>query len=91
MSALAPKADMCGANRDVRYGPIADIGSDLFDHLVGGGQQRLRHSEAERLAGLEVDHQLVLGRCLYREIGGLLALEDAIDISGRPPVLVDVP
>jgi hypothetical protein len=25
MSALAPKADMCGAVADVRYGPIADI------------------------------------------------------------------
>jgi hypothetical protein len=26
MSALPPKADMRGAARDVRYGPIADIG-----------------------------------------------------------------
>ena len=26
MSALLPKADMCGATRDVRLGPIADIG-----------------------------------------------------------------
>ena len=25
MSALPPKADMCGATRDVRYGPTADI------------------------------------------------------------------
>ena len=25
MSALPPIADMCGATRDVRYGPIADI------------------------------------------------------------------
>ena len=25
MSALPPKADMCGANGDVRFGPIADI------------------------------------------------------------------
>jgi hypothetical protein len=25
MSALPPKADMCGANSDVRYGPIADM------------------------------------------------------------------
>ena len=31
MSALHPKADMCGATRDVRYGPIADIGGgELF-------------------------------------------------------------
>jgi hypothetical protein len=25
MAALPPKADMCGATRDVRYGPIAEI------------------------------------------------------------------
>jgi hypothetical protein len=24
MSALPPKADMCGATRDVRFGPIAE-------------------------------------------------------------------
>ena len=33
MSALPSKADMCSATRDVRFGPIADIGG-LFDHLV---------------------------------------------------------
>jgi hypothetical protein len=33
MSALVPKADMCGALVDVCYGPEADIAS-LFDHLV---------------------------------------------------------
>jgi hypothetical protein len=27
MSGLPPKADMCGATRDVRFVPIADIGS----------------------------------------------------------------
>src|SRR4029453_4480272 len=30
MSALPPKADMCGATTDVRFGPIADI-----SHLRG--------------------------------------------------------
>jgi hypothetical protein len=34
MSALPPKADMCGATRDVRLVPIADIPHSL-DHLVG--------------------------------------------------------
>ena len=37
--------------------------------------------EAERLGGLEIDDQLVLGRRLHRQVGGLLALEDAIDIA----------
>jgi len=45
MSALPPKADMCGANTDVRYGPIADI--LLLDHLVGTGA---KHSRALRVA-----------------------------------------
>ena len=29
MSALPPKADMCGATGDVRFGPKADIQEDL--------------------------------------------------------------
>jgi len=36
MSALPPKADMCSATRDVRFGPKADI---LFDHLIGCSEQ----------------------------------------------------
>jgi hypothetical protein len=31
-SALPPKADMCGATRDVCYGPIADIGPTSDEH-----------------------------------------------------------
>jgi hypothetical protein len=34
----------------------------LFDHLVGGREQRLWNFEAQRLGGFEVDHQLELGR-----------------------------
>ena len=49
-----------------------------------------RDHEAERLGGLEVDHHFVFNRCLHRQVGRLLALEDAIDITGRLPVLVDL-
>jgi hypothetical protein len=49
----------------------------------------IRHRKAERLGGLEIDHQFVLGRRLHRKVGRLLALEDAIDVFGRASVLVD--
>src|SRR5262249_15381552 len=45
--------------------------------------------EPERLRSLEIDHQIVLGRVLHRQVGGLLALEDAIDVAGRAAVLVE--
>jgi hypothetical protein len=37
----------------------------LVDHLVSAGEQHRRHREAERLRGLEVDHELQLGGRLY--------------------------
>ena len=50
----------------------------LFDHLIGDGKQRWRNIEAERLGRLEVD---VLLGLLYRQISGLLAIENAPGID----------
>src|SRR6516162_6150496 len=46
-----------------------------FDHLVGEREQSIRHVETERLGGLEIDHELELGRLHHRQISRLLALE----------------
>src|SRR6516162_3029679 len=37
---------------------------------------------------MKIDDQLIFGRRLHRQIGWLLALEDAIDVAGGSPVLV---
>ena len=60
----------------------------LFDHLVGEREQRSRNVEPKCLRGLEVDHQIEFGWLLNRKIAGLLALQDAIDVTGRLPGLV---
>src|SRR5450631_4304704 len=79
-----------GLNSDIAPCPsCANTGSGLFDDLVGPSEQCRRHGEAHRLGGLEIDNQLILGRRLHRKIGGLLALEDAIDVSGGAAVLLE--
>src|ERR1700730_7842357 len=52
-----------------------------FDDLVGAGEDRWRNGKAERLCGLEIDHQLEGCRPLHRKISRLGALEDLSDIS----------
>src|SRR5262249_38037850 len=61
---LVPEADICSA-----------ANSALFDHLVGKRQQRWRHVEAERLGGLEVDHEFKFRRLPTRKPRGLRALK----------------
>src|SRR6266478_3922000 len=63
--------------------------ASLFDHLVGGGDERRWHGEAERPGGLKVDHKLELGRRLNGQVGGFVALEDTIGIRRRTPKLTE--
>jgi hypothetical protein len=87
MSALPPKADIAGWQLNVRFVPKADIANSL-NYLVGTRTHRWRHGEAERLSGLQINRQLVLGWRLHRQIGGLRATEDAIDVVGCVSKLV---
>jgi hypothetical protein len=48
-----------------------------FDHPVGTAKQRQWHSKTERFRGLEVDVQLDLRGLLDRQVGRLVALQDA--------------
>ena len=52
-------------------------------------KQRTWNGEAERLRGLQIDEQLILGRRLHRHIGGLFTLEDAIDVASRAAERID--
>ena len=54
------------------------------------GRAPRRHVKSERLGGLEVDHSFVLGRRLHRQVGRLLAFEDAVNVAGCSLVLIDV-
>ena len=53
----------------------------LFYYFVGAGKDCRGNCEADNLGGLEIDNEFVLDRRLHRQIGGLLALEDAIDVN----------
>src|SRR5262245_51489339 len=88
MSALPAKADMCGAIRDVRSGPEADIAC-LLDHFVGAGEYGRRNREAQCFRGLKVDDQRELCRCLHRQVGWSLAFEDAINVASRSSERID--
>src|SRR5215831_73813 len=90
MSALPPKADMCSATRDVRFGPKADsciaAKQSLFDHLVGAAEQAQRERNTQRLRSLEIDDQLDFCDLLHRQVGRPFALENPAGIdTGLPP------
>ena len=61
----------------------------LLDHLVGKRQQPIRHIQAERLRGLEIDDQLQFRGLLYRQVAGLFTLENATRVKSDLSVFLD--
>src|SRR5438067_9346192 len=60
-----------------------------FDYLVSSYEQTGRHRQAERLGSFQVDGRFIFCRRLYRQVGGLLAAQDTVDIGRRLPILSD--
>src|SRR5712692_4911554 len=75
-SGLPQTADIRLRGWQVSSVPRAEVIHRLLDHFVGEREQRRRDFEAERFRGFEVDHELELGGLNYRQVGGLLALEN---------------
>ena len=98
MSALGQKRTSTPSNCDVRFTPESGHqAAGLRCPLSANSGHRAAYSitssarassvggivEAERLGGLEVDHQLELGRLHHRQIGWLLALENAPGVEAN--------
>src|SRR6266511_6312525 len=85
MSALPSKADVDPRSCDVAKVPGSDICSaancGLFDHLVGNGEHARGNVEAKRFCGLEIDDKLEFGRLFDRQIAGIGALENSVDVA----------
>src|SRR5438876_7753419 len=58
----------------------SSIGS--FDHLVGAGEQRWRHFEAEDLRSCQVNDKIELGRLLDRYLSRFRTAQNLVDEVG---------
>src|SRR5215472_1948770 len=55
----------------------------LFDRLVGAGEDRGGHGEAQRLSSFEIDDQLECGRLLDWQIGRFGGFEDLSGVNAE--------
>ena len=59
-----------------------------LDNFIGELLEMQRHLKAECLGRLEIDDKLEIDWRLHRNLGGFLALENAIDILRRTPKII---
>ena len=69
--------------RHARYGGVSPRSS--LEDLVRLEEERWGDREAQRLGGLQMDHEREPCGAFYGEVGRFCALQDAIDVVGRPP------
>src|SRR5262245_24126944 len=58
--------------------------ASLFDHLIGAGEQRGRHGEADRVSSLEIDDEIVFRGLLHRQIAWRGPFKYPVYIVGSP-------
>jgi hypothetical protein len=79
MSALPPKADMCGATKDVRFGPIADISLSLHSITLSAAFNRPKGMvRPSVLAVLTLITNVNLAACSTGMLAGLPPLRIAL-------------
>ena len=54
----------------------------LLDDSVRSRQHLLRNYQTDLFRGLQIDHQLKLRRLLDRQVGGLSAFQDFVNVGG---------
>ena len=62
-------------------GWIALAAAHLFDHLIGKGMHLEGNLKAKCLCGFQVEHEIELGWLQNRQVGRLLAFENAAHIA----------
>ena len=85
---LYPRKRTCAVQLGMSALGQQRISRYLFDRLIGPGKERRWHGKTEGFHSLEIDDKVELGRRLHRKVSRLLALENAIDVACREPVLV---
>src|SRR5207237_3807419 len=65
-------------------------GCASLNHLVGTKQNFLWNAQTNRLGGIQVDEQLELDGLLDRQVSGLCAFEDLVNVGCRAPIEIGI-